>query len=118
MIKMGLASIHSVLVKRMAAVAEEIFEAVKDSIVEYEQEIERLKQENCCLKSTLTHNRNGICAETRHDTQRDGGLQGPLVSELSEIQVLNGRNPLTASHFCCRRMKIVVVQIHSHQLHT
>ncbi|KAK9966290.1 hypothetical protein ABG768_003410 [Culter alburnus] len=84
---MGLASIHSILVKRMAAVAEEIFEAVKDNIIEYEQEIERLKQENCYLKSTLTHNRNGICAETRHDTQRDGGLQGPLVSELSEIQV-------------------------------
>ncbi|XP_039530420.1 uncharacterized protein LOC120481063 isoform X2 [Pimephales promelas] len=88
MSKMGLVSIHSFLVKRMTAVAEEIFDAVKENMIEYEQEIERLKQENCCLRSTLTHSRNGVCAETRHhDTQRDGCLQVPLGSELSEIQV-------------------------------
>ncbi|CAM4732786.1 unnamed protein product [Leuciscus chuanchicus] len=72
---------------RMTAVAEEIFDAVKDNVIEYEQEIERLKQENCCLRSTLTHSRNSVCAETRHDTRRDGCLQVPLGSELSEIQV-------------------------------
>ncbi|KAK7119743.1 hypothetical protein R3I94_021541 [Phoxinus phoxinus] len=87
MIEMGLVSIHSFLVKRMAAVAEEIFDAVKDNMIGYEQEIERLKQENCCLRSTLTHSRNGVCAETRHDTRRDECLQVPLDSELSEIQV-------------------------------
>ncbi|XDV51996.1 hypothetical protein PO909_020781 [Leuciscus waleckii] len=76
---MGLVSIHSFLVKRMTAVAEEIFDAVKDNMIEYEQEIERLKQENCCLRSTLTHSRN--------NTRRDGCLQVPLGSELSEIQV-------------------------------
>ncbi|XP_067287859.1 zinc finger protein OZF-like [Pseudorasbora parva] len=99
MIKMGLVSIHSFLVKRMTAVAEEIFDAVKDNMIEYEQEIERLKQENCCLRSTLTHSRNGICAEARHDNQRDGGLQGPLGSELSEIQV---------------KMEVATVMSHEH----
>ncbi|XP_016303347.1 zinc finger protein 546-like isoform X1 [Sinocyclocheilus anshuiensis] len=76
---MGLVSIHSFLIKRMTAVAEEIFNALKDNIIEYEQEIERLRQENCCLRSALT--------ETHHDTQQDGVLQGPVGSELSEIQV-------------------------------
>ncbi|KAF4107091.1 hypothetical protein G5714_011455 [Onychostoma macrolepis] len=63
----------------MTAVAEEIFNALKDNITEYEQELERLRQENCCLRSALT--------ETHHDTQPDGVLQGPVGSELSEIQV-------------------------------
>ncbi|XP_058648099.1 oocyte zinc finger protein XlCOF7.2-like isoform X4 [Onychostoma macrolepis] len=76
---MGLVSIHSFLIKRMTAVAEEIFNALKDNITEYEQELERLRQENCCLRSALT--------ETHHDTQPDGVLQGPVGSELSEIQV-------------------------------
>lgn len=76
---MGLVSIHSFLMKRMTAVAEEIFNALKDNITEYEQEIERLKQENCCLRSALT--------ETHHDTQQDDVLQGPVGSELSEIRV-------------------------------
>ncbi|XP_016422086.1 zinc finger and SCAN domain-containing protein 12 [Sinocyclocheilus rhinocerous] len=76
---MGLVSIQSFLMKRMTAVAEEIFNALKDNIIEYEQEIERLKQENCCLRSALT--------ETRHDTLQDGVLQGPVGSELSEIRV-------------------------------
>ncbi|XP_067243532.1 zinc finger protein with KRAB and SCAN domains 8-like isoform X1 [Chanodichthys erythropterus] len=79
---MGLESIYSLMIKRMMAVADEIFDSVKDSIIEYEEEIERLKQENCCLRS-----RKCSCAETRHDTKRDGGLQGPTGSELSEIQV-------------------------------
>ncbi|XP_073682384.1 uncharacterized protein [Garra rufa] len=76
---MGLVFIHSFLMKRMTAVAEEIFNALKDNIIEYEQEIERLKQENCCLRSALT--------ETRHDTAGAGVLQAPVCSELSEIQV-------------------------------
>ncbi|XP_026076852.1 uncharacterized protein LOC113055092 isoform X4 [Carassius auratus] len=56
---MGLGSIRSFLMKRMTAVAEEILNALKDNIIEYEQEIERLKQENYCLRSALT--------ETCHD---------------------------------------------------
>ncbi|KAL1266050.1 hypothetical protein QQF64_004077, partial [Cirrhinus molitorella] len=63
----------------MTAVAEEIFNALKDNIIEYEQEIERLKQENCCLRSALT--------ETHNDTAGAGVLQGPVGPELSEIQV-------------------------------
>lgn len=58
---MGLESIYSLMIKRMMAVADEIFDSVKDSIIEYEEEIERLKQENCCLRS-----RKCSCAETRH----------------------------------------------------
>ncbi|KAI2659279.1 Zinc finger protein OZF [Labeo rohita] len=65
--------------KRMTAVAEEIFNALKDSIIEYEQEIERLKRENCCLRSALT--------QTCHDTAGAEVLQGPTGLELSEIQV-------------------------------
>ncbi len=56
---MGLGSIHSFLIKRMTAVAEEIFNALKDNITEYEQEIERLRQENCCLRSALTETHHG-----------------------------------------------------------
>lgn len=58
---MGLESIYSFMIKRMMAVADEIFDSVKDSIIEYEKEIERLKQENCSLRS-----RNCSCAETCH----------------------------------------------------
>ncbi|XP_067288057.1 zinc finger protein 200 isoform X3 [Pseudorasbora parva] len=79
---MGLEYIYSFMIKRMMTVADEIFDSLKDSIIEYEQEIERLKQENCSLRS-----RTCSGAETCHDTQRDGGLQGPTTSELSEIQV-------------------------------
>ncbi|XP_056122552.1 uncharacterized protein zgc:173548 isoform X4 [Rhinichthys klamathensis goyatoka] len=79
---MGLESIYSFMIKRMMAVTDEIFDSVKDSIIEYEKEIERLKQENCSLRS-----RNCSCAETCHDTQRDGCLQGQTASELSEIRV-------------------------------
>jgi len=56
---MGLESIYSFMIKRMMAVTDEIFDSVKDSIIEYEKEIERLKQENCSLRS-----RNCSCAET------------------------------------------------------
>ncbi|XP_052466272.1 zinc finger protein 454 isoform X1 [Carassius gibelio] len=90
---MELVSIRSFLMKRMTAVAEEILNALKDNIIEYEQEIERLKQENYCLRSALT--------ETCHDTQQDGVLQGPVGSELSEIRVkmevatLMSHEPLT-----------------------
>ncbi|XP_043107361.1 zinc finger protein 630-like isoform X2 [Puntigrus tetrazona] len=76
---MGLVSIHSFLIKRMTAVAEEIFNTLKENMIEYEQEIERLKQENCCLRSALT--------ETHHDTQEDAVPQGAVGLELSEIQV-------------------------------
>ncbi|XDV51995.1 hypothetical protein PO909_020780 [Leuciscus waleckii] len=79
---MGLESIYSFMIKRMMTVADEIFDSVKDSIIEYEKEIERLKQENCSLRS-----RNCSCAETCHDTPRDGCLQGQTGSELSEIRV-------------------------------
>lgn len=58
---MGLESIYSFMIKRMMAVADEIFDSVKDSIIEYEKEIERLKQENCSLRS-----RDCSCAETCH----------------------------------------------------
>uniref|UniRef100_A0A8C1Q162 C2H2-type domain-containing protein n=1 Tax=Cyprinus carpio TaxID=7962 RepID=A0A8C1Q162_CYPCA len=82
---MGLVSIHSFLMKRMTAVAEEIFNALKDNITEYEQEIERLKQENCCLRSRPKLSKKYAC-RCRY-TQQDGVLQGPVGSELSEIRV-------------------------------
>ncbi|XP_051529375.1 zinc finger protein 420-like isoform X2 [Myxocyprinus asiaticus] len=87
---MGLVSIHSFLIKRMMAAAEEIFDAVKDNVIEYQQEIERLKQENCCLRNTLAHTRSFNRAETHNDTQSniaDEVLQDPFGSELSEIRV-------------------------------
>ncbi|XP_051967271.1 zinc finger protein OZF-like isoform X1 [Xyrauchen texanus] len=86
----GLVSVHSFLIKRMMAAAEEIFDVVKDNVIEYQQEIERLKQENCCLKNTLANTRNCSRAETNNDaesTNSDVVLQGPLDSELSEIRV-------------------------------
>ncbi|XP_067288058.1 uncharacterized protein zgc:173548 isoform X4 [Pseudorasbora parva] len=73
---MGLEYIYSFMIKRMMTVADEIFDSLKDSIIEYEQEIERLKQENCSLRS-----RTCSGAETCHDTQRDGGLQAVTGQE-------------------------------------
>lgn len=86
---MGLVSIHSFLLKRMTAVAEEIFDVVKGSITEYEQEIERLKQENCCLRNTLSQSRVCSRAEAHHDTPMPEGevTQAPLASDISEIRV-------------------------------
>ncbi|KAI2659280.1 Zinc finger protein 282 [Labeo rohita] len=65
---MRLEFLYSFLIKRMMVVADEIFDTVKDSLTEYEKEIERLKQENC-------------------NALRTGVLQVPVGSELSEIQV-------------------------------
>ncbi|XP_051957485.1 zinc finger protein 658B-like isoform X1 [Xyrauchen texanus] len=87
---MGLVSIHSFLIKRMMAAAEEIFDAVKDNVIEYQQEIERLKQENCYLRNTLAHTRSCSHAETHNDAQSNNAdevLQDPFGSELSEIRV-------------------------------
>ncbi|TRY57438.1 hypothetical protein DNTS_031425 [Danionella cerebrum] len=83
---MGLVLIHSLLVKRMTSVAEEIFDAVKVSVMEYEQEIQRLKQENNCLRSKLSE-RNAV--EIHYDIQMPGDevLQRSLNSEVSEAQV-------------------------------
>lgn len=59
-----LVSIHSFLIKRMMAVAEEIFDTVKDNVIVYQKEIERLKEENRSLRSTLNYTRNCHRAKT------------------------------------------------------
>ncbi|KAI7795547.1 gastrula zinc finger protein XlCGF48.2 [Triplophysa rosa] len=85
-----LVSIHSFLIKRMMAVAEEIFDTVKDNIIVYQTEIERLKEENRSLKSTLNYTRNCNRAKTSNDNQSigaDGLLQRTLGSEISDINV-------------------------------
>uniref|UniRef100_A0A671JZU1 C2H2-type domain-containing protein n=1 Tax=Sinocyclocheilus anshuiensis TaxID=1608454 RepID=A0A671JZU1_9TELE len=70
---MELESLYSFLFKRIMAAADEIFDCVKENLTEYKKEIERLKQQNYCLRRRICS-----CAETCHDTQRDGVLQVKL----------------------------------------
>ncbi len=58
---MGLESLYTFLIKRMMAPADEILACVKDSLTEYERDIERLKQENYCLRRKVCS-----CTETCH----------------------------------------------------
>ncbi|XP_065097944.1 uncharacterized protein [Paramisgurnus dabryanus] len=88
-----LVSIHSFLIKRMMAAADEIFDAVKDNIIEYQKEIERLKQENSRLKNTLRFTikpRRAEASNGRTNAQGTGSVglqQDVLTSELSEINL-------------------------------
>ncbi|XP_026868719.2 zinc finger protein 85-like isoform X2 [Electrophorus electricus] len=85
--------LNTFLTERLMTVAGEIFQVFKDTVTEYQGEIERIRHENRCLRETLAEI-DGNIAQQRQGAQMidaDGDQhnsnQGPLDSEHSLIQV-------------------------------
>ncbi|XP_035376522.1 zinc finger protein with KRAB and SCAN domains 8-like isoform X2 [Electrophorus electricus] len=89
--------LNSFFVNRLMAAAGEIFDAVKDAVSGYQQEVERTKQENRRLMRMLAEMK-AVSMETSpadvHASDADGVVsenqnfnQGPLVSDPSLIQL-------------------------------
>ncbi|KAL7843529.1 hypothetical protein AOLI_G00250410 [Acnodon oligacanthus] len=85
--------LNSFLTQRLMTVAGEIFEAFKDSVSEYQREIERIKEENCCLRKTLAEidarveQRPGSQTTHADGVKKHSSNPKPLDSEPSVIQV-------------------------------
>ncbi|XP_072522634.1 uncharacterized protein [Salminus brasiliensis] len=92
--------LNSFFIERLMAVAGEIFEAVKDTVSAYQEEVERTKQENHRLKEILTEITVSIsrhaqtadllppCADRQTPVQNSN--QRPLESDPSVLQLNPG----------------------------
>lgn len=60
----NLDSLNSFLTERLMTVAAEIFQVFKDAFSEYQGEIERVKQENRCLREALAEIYNSVQERT------------------------------------------------------
>ncbi|XP_015460952.3 adult enhancer factor 1 [Astyanax mexicanus] len=91
-------SLNSFFIERLMSVAGEICAAVKEAVCEYQEEVERTKQENQRLKEILTE--ITVCINTQAQRAADLQLpradgdppeqnsdQRPLDSHLSELQL-------------------------------
>lgn len=56
----NLESLNTFLTERLMTVAAEIFQVFKDAFSEYQGEIERIKQENRCLREALAEIYNSV----------------------------------------------------------
>lgn len=56
----NLDSLNTFLTERLMTVAAEIFQVFKDAFSEYQGEIERIKQENRCLRDALAEIYNSV----------------------------------------------------------
>ncbi|XP_076848678.1 uncharacterized protein LOC143495888 [Brachyhypopomus gauderio] len=90
--------LNSFFINRLMAVAGEIFEAVKDTVSEYQEETERTKQENRRLMSILSEINANFSKErqipdvqesnaSRAISEQQNINQGPLGSDPSLIQL-------------------------------
>ncbi|XP_062843265.1 oocyte zinc finger protein XlCOF8.4-like [Trichomycterus rosablanca] len=89
-----LESLNSFMCDRLMAVAVEIFQIVKDTVIQYQEEVQRHKQENVYLRkmlaelsSTNTATAPQICHTTEFPSEQPNTNQVMLDSENSLIQV-------------------------------
>uniref|UniRef100_A0AAR2K3A0 C2H2-type domain-containing protein n=1 Tax=Pygocentrus nattereri TaxID=42514 RepID=A0AAR2K3A0_PYGNA len=75
--------LNSFFIERLMSVAGEIFEAVKDTVSEYQEEIERTKQENRRLREILTE----ISLSASSEIRAQDSNQRPLNSDPSVLQL-------------------------------
>ncbi|XP_076848979.1 uncharacterized protein LOC143496690 isoform X2 [Brachyhypopomus gauderio] len=92
--------LNTFLTERLMTVAGEIFQVFKDTVTEYQGEIERIRHENRCLRETLAEIDGNIVQQRpgAHMSDAEGdkkrhSSQGSLDSEHSLIQGVRGPVP-------------------------
>ncbi|XP_017568441.1 zinc finger protein 691-like [Pygocentrus nattereri] len=81
--------LNSFFIERLMSVAGEIFEAVKDTVSEYQEEIERTKQENRRLREILTEISLSASSEIRAADVRHSRAGGAPLEQDSNQRPLN-----------------------------
>ncbi|XP_036414885.1 zinc finger protein 37 homolog [Colossoma macropomum] len=81
--------LNSFFIERLMSVAGEIFEAVKDTVSEYQEEIERTKQENRRLREILTEISLSASSEIRAADVRPSRAGGAPLEQDSNQRPLN-----------------------------